>query len=126
MAGTDTAFRPGSLQSVGESSRRAVGLLIMEIPEYITREELERRWQRVRKFMDCDALVILQNVDQYYLTGTMQTGILWFPLDGEPLLAVRKSYERAKIESAVKNVVPFKTYSELPAMIANPGETIGF
>jgi len=76
--------------------------------------------------MDCDALVVLQNVDQYYLTGTMQTGVLWFPREGEPLLAVRKSYERAKTESAVKNLVPLKTYSELPALIPNPGQTLGF
>src|SRR5436309_6571093 len=98
----------------------------MDLPEYVPGEELERRWQRVRRFMDCDALVILQNVDQYYLTGTLQTGVLWFPREGEPLLAVRKSFERAKTESAVRNLVPLKTYSELPALIPNPGETIGF
>lgn len=98
----------------------------MELSEYIPREELERRWTRVRKFMDCDALIILQNVDQYYLAGTLQTGVLWFPRDGEPLLAVRKSYERAKVESAVKNIVPLKTYSELSSLIPNAGETLGF
>ena len=76
--------------------------------------------------MDCDSLVVLQNVDQFYLTGTLQTGVLWFPREGEPLLAVRKSYERAKIESAVKNIVPLKTYSELQGLIPNPGETVGF
>src|SRR5438876_42490 len=64
----------------------------MDLPEYVPGEELERRWQRVRRFMDCDALVILQNVDQYYLTGTMQTGVLWFPREGEPLLAIKESY----------------------------------
>src|SRR4051812_15848633 len=62
----------------------------MDLSEYVPREELERRWIRVRRFMDCDSLVILQNVDQYYLTGTLQTGVLWFPREGEPLLAVRK------------------------------------
>jgi Xaa-Pro aminopeptidase len=98
----------------------------MEISEFVSRTELEWRWQRVRKFMASDALVILQNVDQFYLTGTMQTGVLWFPREGEPLLAIRKSYERAKIESAVKNIVPLKTYSDLPALIPNPGETVGF
>ena len=98
----------------------------MELSEYIPREELERRWTRVRKFMDCDALIILQNVDQYYLAGTLQTGVLWFPRDGEPLLAVRKSYERAKVESAVRNIVPLKTYSELSSLIPNAGETLGF
>src|SRR6266566_8978015 len=98
----------------------------MDLPDYVSREELERRWAKVRRFMDCDSLVILQNVDQYYLTGTLQTGVLWFPREGEPLLAVRKSFERAKIESAVKNIVPLKTYSELPSLIPNPGETVGF
>jgi len=76
--------------------------------------------------MDCDSLIILQNVDQYYLTGTLQNGVLWFPREGEPLLAVRKSFERAKKESAVKRLVPLKTYSELPGLIPNPGETLGF
>jgi Xaa-Pro aminopeptidase len=98
----------------------------MQLSDYVPREELERRWARVRKFMECDSLVILQNVDRYYLTGTIQTGVLWFPREGEPLLAVRKSYERAKTESSVKNIVPLKTYSELPGLIPNPGETVGF
>ncbi|MBI4472068.1 MAG: aminopeptidase P family protein [Acidobacteria bacterium] len=94
--------------------------------EYVPREDLERRWARVRKFMDCDSIVVLQNVDQFYLSGTLQTGLLWFPREGEPLLAVRKSFERAKTESAVRNIVPLKTYSELPGLIPNPGETVGF
>jgi Xaa-Pro aminopeptidase len=94
--------------------------------EYVPREELERRWGRVRRLMECDSLVVLQNADLFYLTGTIQTGVLWFPRQGEPLLAVRKSYERAKIESAVKNIVALKTYSELPGLIPNPGEKVGF
>ena len=98
----------------------------MELTEYVPREELERRWARIRRLMDCDSLIILQNVDQYYLTGTLQNGVLWFPRDGEPLLAVRKSFERAKVESAVKRLVPLKTYSELRELIPNPGETVGF
>lgn len=98
----------------------------MELTEYVPREELEQRWLKVRRFMDCDSLVILQNVDQFYLTGTLQTGVLWFPREGEPLLAVRKSFERAKTESAVKNIVPLKTYSDLPSLVPNPGESVGF
>lgn len=98
----------------------------MELTENVPREELEKRWAKVRRFMDCDALIILQNVDQFYLTGTLQTGVLWFPREGEPVLAIRKSFERAKIESAVEKIVPMKTYSELPSLIPNPGETVGF
>lgn len=94
--------------------------------ENVPREELERRWARVRKYMDCDSLVVLQNADVFYLSGTVQAGVLWFPREGEPLLAIRKSYERAKTESAIKNIVRLKTYSELPGLIPNPGETVGF
>src|SRR5215831_8538211 len=101
-------------------------MTIMEVTEYVPREELERRWAKTRRYMDCDAFVILQNVDQFYLTGTLQTGVLWFPREGEPLLAIRKSFERAKIESALEKIVPMKTYSELPSLIPNPGETVGF
>jgi Xaa-Pro aminopeptidase len=94
--------------------------------EYIPREELERRWARVRQFMDFDSMIVLQNVDQFYLTGTMQSGVLWFPREGEPLLAIRKSFERAKIESAVRNIVPLKSMSDLPDLIPKPGSTVAF
>ena len=98
----------------------------MELLDYIPRSELEARWARVRRHMECDALIVLQNVGIFYLTGTTQTGVLWFPREGEPVLAVRKSHERAKVESALKNIVPLKSYSELPSIVPNPGKTLGF
>jgi len=98
----------------------------MQLLEYVPRRELEKRWERVRRFMECDALIVLQNVDQYYLTGTVQAGVLWFPREGEPILAVRKSFERAKAESAVLKIVPLRSYSDLPSIIPDPGETLGF
>jgi Xaa-Pro aminopeptidase len=98
----------------------------MQLLDYISRAELETRWARVRRYMDCDALIVLHNVGIFYLTGTTQNGVLWFPRDGEPVLAVRKSFERAKAESAVRNIVPFRSYSELPSLIPNPGATLGF
>jgi Xaa-Pro dipeptidase len=93
--------------------------------EYVPREELERRWSRLRRFMDCDALIVLQNVDQFYLTGTVQDGVLWFPREGEPVFAVRKSHDRACQESPLRTIVPFKRYSELPSLIPAPGEILG-
>src|SRR6185295_364450 len=99
--------------------------MVEQLMEYVTREELERRWARVRRFMECDALIVLQNVDQFYLTGTFQNGVLWFPREGEPIFAVRKSFDRARTESPLKNVVPMQSYSELPSLIPNPGETLG-
>lgn len=93
--------------------------------DYVPREELERRWARVRRFMQCDALVVLQNVDQFYLTGTIQNGVLWFPGEGEPIFAVRKSLDRARTESALDNVVGFRKYSELAALVPSPGGVLG-
>jgi len=96
-----------------------------QLLDYIPLTELESRWTRVRREMNCDALIVVQNVDLYYLTGTTQNGVLWFPREGEPVLAVRKSYERARTDSPLRNIVPLKSYSELPALIPKPGATIG-
>src|SRR5262245_18022920 len=98
----------------------------MQLLDYISRAELETRWERTRRYMECDALIVLQNVGIYYLTGSTQTGVLWFPKEGEPLFAVRKSFERAKSESALQNIVPFKSYSELPSLIPTSGQALGF
>ena len=93
--------------------------------DHVPREELERRWSRLRRHMECDALLVLQNVDQFYLTGTVQDGVLWFPADGEPVFAVRKSHSRAVTESPLRQVVPFRRYSELPELIPRPGAVLG-
>ena len=93
--------------------------------DYVPREELERRWTRVRGFMDCDSLIVLQNVDQFYLTGTIQNGVLWFPREGEPVFAVRKSHQRALTESALENIVRFRRYGELASLIPDVGEVLG-
>jgi Xaa-Pro aminopeptidase len=92
---------------------------------WIARDELERRWARVRRFMECDAMIVLQNVDLFYLTGTVQDGVLWFPRVGEPVFAVRKSLARAREESPLDEVVPFHRYSDLPSLIPSPGGVLG-
>ena len=43
-----------------------------------------------------DTAIILSKINQYYLTGTMQDGILFIKNDGKTLYFVRRSYERAK------------------------------
>jgi Xaa-Pro dipeptidase len=98
----------------------------MQLLDYIPLPELQTRWASVRRHMACDALIVLQNVGIYYLTGSTQGGLLWFPREGEPVFLVRKSFERAKAESALPNIVPFRSYSELPKLIPNPGKTLGF
>ena len=83
--------------------------------EYVPREELERRWTRVRRLMDCDSLIVLQNVDVFYLTGTLQNGVLWFPRDGDPLFAVIPLPPRQ-----IQNSNPRSTASETAVTEAAP------
>jgi len=51
-----------------------------------------------------DAYLVTQNIDLYYMTGSMQTGYLFVPDEGDPVFYVRRSVQRALEESAVKTV----------------------
>lgn len=50
---------------------------------------------------DLSAFIVTHNVDIYYLTGTMQSGLLIIPAFGQPTFYVRRSVTRAWQESAV-------------------------
>lgn len=45
-----------------------------------------------------DGFLVTQNVDLYYLCGSMQQGYLFVPLEGEAIFYVRRSYSRALSE----------------------------
>lgn len=94
--------------------------------QLVTRDELELHWERVRRFMDCDALIVLQNADVFYLTGSSQGGVLWFPREGEPVFMVRKSFERARMESRIRHVVKLRRFAEIANYVPSPGRTLGF
>ena len=47
-----------------------------------------------------DFAVIMQNVDLFYFTGSIQKGTLVVPLEGEPIFFVQRSIERVKMEIA--------------------------
>jgi len=51
-------------------------------------------------------ILILQNIDRYYFTGTLQDGILWLPAAGEPIYWVRRSLARARLESPLNDIRP--------------------
>ncbi|MBI5633313.1 MAG: aminopeptidase P family protein [Nitrospirae bacterium] len=64
-------------------------------------------------------------VDVFYFTGTRQNSVLWIPLDGDPVLLVRKSFSRAAQESVVRDVRPFPSSRDLPAVFGSSVKTIG-
>lgn len=59
------------------------------------------RLQEKLRSKGLDGFLVTQNVDLYYLTGSMQTGYAFVPADGEPVLFVRRSLARAEEEAAV-------------------------
>ena len=58
---------------------------------------------------DLDAVLMIQNADLFYFTGSIQQGMLYVPANGEPLYMVRKDHGRARMESGLKEVIPFKS-----------------
>jgi len=64
------------------------------------RLRMERLQQKLRQH-GAHGMLLTQNVDLYYFTGSMQAGYAFVPAEGEPVYFVRKSFVRAKEESAV-------------------------
>ncbi len=52
-------------------------------------------------------------IDYYYLSGTMQDVVLFIPLNADPVLFVKRELGRARRESPLANVIPFKSIDEL-------------
>jgi Xaa-Pro dipeptidase len=90
---------------------------------HIPKEELEDRLARLRSGMEregMEAFLVVQKMDCYYLSGTTQDGLLFVPLEGKPLLMVRREVERARVESpleALGQITRLKSVRELPSLI---------
>jgi len=85
----------------------------MKVPQ----KELADRMERFRAEMDVadpgwEACVIFSKVNLYYFTGTRQDGMLVILRDGEPILWVRRSYERALDESLFGDIRPMNSYRD--------------
>ncbi|MCM2358665.1 MAG: Xaa-Pro peptidase family protein [Geobacteraceae bacterium] len=88
------------------------------------KNELEYRYRKLQQYMaeeGLDAVIILQNADLFYFTGTIQSGNLYIPAAGEPIYMVRKDFSRARMECGLKEVVPFVTMREIPAILGERG-----
>lgn len=70
-----------------------------------------------------DAALIIQRVDLYYFSGTGQDAHLFVPVEGVPVLLVRRTLDRAREESPLESISEIKSFSDLKKMIesAYPG-----
>lgn len=88
--------------------------------------ELESRWAAVKRHMrdilpGASGILLFSKSNIYYLTGTMAQGALWLPMDKGPVLMVRKGIERARLESPVKDIFPYKSYKDLQPLATEAG-----
>lgn len=89
--------------------------------------EIDTRINHLKERLEAagiDAALILQNSDLFYFTGTIQQAHLFVPVDGEPLLMVRKDIERATAESPIRKIVPISRPQELPELLRRNGHAI--
>lgn len=74
---------------------------------------------------ESSGVLVFSRMNIYYLTGTWGNGALWIPREGRPLLLCRKGRERAELESPVKNIVSFRSNSEIPGLAREHGTPLG-
>jgi Xaa-Pro aminopeptidase len=86
--------------------------------------ELKQRIEKLQTILgesDTDAALILQPIDLFYFSGTLQRANLYIPVQGEPLLMVNKSTERARTESSIERIRHLDSPKKIPAILKTNG-----
>ena len=88
------------------------------------RDEIDRRLAALRSALAADGLdgaLIVQHTDLAYFSGTNQQAHLVVPVEGEPVLLVRRVLERARAESPLERIEPLRSLAALAAAMATAG-----
>ena len=89
--------------------------------------EIDRRIEQLQQQLlqaGLDGALILQNTDLFYFSGTIQQSHLYIPAQGQALLMVRKSLERARSESPLAAIIPLTSPNQLMDLIRENGLTV--
>ena len=92
--------------------------------ESTPKEEIEKRVKQLQSHLikeKIDSCLILQNVDLFYFSGTIQRSYLFIPSEGEPLLFVQKDVDRARKESPLKNIIPIERPKTIIPILSKHG-----
>ena len=95
----------------------------------VPRVEIERRQERCRWELagvapEAGGLLVFSRLNIYYLTGTYGAGVLWLPLEGGSVLLCRRGIERARLESPLASILPFRSFRDLPGVLADAGSPL--
>jgi Xaa-Pro dipeptidase len=101
-------------------------------PQFVPSFEIENRLSRFQDLMiqeGLDGVLLCQNADLLYFSGTMQPGYLYIPVQEEPVFLARKNLERAMEESSLTNIITFSSSREIPSLLnerdISPSQTLG-
>jgi Xaa-Pro aminopeptidase len=89
---------------------------------YTPLREIENRLTKIEAGVEkqgIEGLLVVEKMNLYYLSGMTQDGLLFIPLEGRPLLMIKRELERAIVESPLKQIVALKSIRELPTLIQN-------
>src|SRR4030066_889643 len=87
-------------------------------------EEIQTRVERLQSSLKrekVESCLILQNVDLFYFSGTIQRSYLFIPGEGDPLLMVQKDFDRARRESPLKNIIPIDRPKAISSILKKQG-----
>ncbi|WP_048148336.1 M24 family metallopeptidase [Methanolacinia paynteri] len=95
----------------------------------VPRDELKSRMNRFRAGMNkthpgWEMAAIFGKVNLYYFTGTMQDGVLLIPSNGDAVLWVRRSCERALAESQFPDIRQMRSYRDAATATDDLPQTI--
>jgi Xaa-Pro dipeptidase len=92
--------------------------------ELTPQEEIQKRIERLQSYLKrekVESCLILQNVDLFYFSGTIQRSYLFIPSEGNPLLMVQKDFDRARKESPLKNIIPIERRKAISSILKKEG-----
>ena len=95
--------------------------------DVVPEEDLQKRIEGFKRLMaeaGIDFAVIVENVDKFYFTGTMQPSILVIAAEEGPLIFVKKGTERARAETTLA-ITPVKNDAEIGEILASMGISKG-
>jgi Xaa-Pro aminopeptidase len=98
--------------------------------EFTPGTEIARRHDRIRRDLarslpDADGLLVFSRLNIYYLSGSYAPGLLWLPREGEAVLLCRRGTSRARIESPLRAIFPFRSFGEAADLCSSAGSPLG-
>ncbi len=91
-------------------------------PFRVPADEIARRTAAIQPALQqagIEGLLVIQRVDLFYFSGTAQNALLYLPAEGPALLFVKRSFARAREESALEHILAIDSVTSVPGLIAD-------